>query len=39
MSSLAADWKLLHYTAAQLYSPANTTGESPVADSKLSTAL
>jgi hypothetical protein len=33
-SSFVADWRPLHYTAAWLYAAANTTGESPVADTK-----
>jgi len=38
-SSLAADRMPLHYTAALLYAAANTAGENPVADTKLSVAF
>jgi hypothetical protein len=38
-SSLAADRKPLHYTATLLYAAANTAGENPVADTKISIAF
>ena len=38
-SSVAADWMLLYYTAALLYTTTNTAGENRVADTKLNVAF